>query len=164
MKNTALRIFAIALAALSLTACDSLHNLIATPPADFTGKYADTQLVLGDVCGTPRDAEMHISVDTLIAEDDTSLHEFTADVVIYGAGEDGATVTAGADWSVSGASKNYNSGFVPGFGTVSLAPSEEGFAGTATIHDVTCIQPGVDGAEDVTTHERVTFEFNAKQQ
>ena len=163
MKNTAFRIIPLAVATLLLSGCGTISNLIATPPADLTGKYADTSLVLEDVCGAHRDAEFHLSVDTMIAEDDTSLHQFSANVIIFGAGEDGSAITTSAEWSVPGTNKAYNSGFVEGLGTITLASSEEGFAGTATLHDVTCVTQN-EGGEEVTTHERVTFNFKAEEQ
>jgi len=157
-----LQIAALALAALTLSACDTLHDLVKVPPADYTGTYADLDVAFGPVCGLPRNGEVHLKISTQIAED-VSVHTITASTVIYDAGEGGETLTTSAEWTVNGTAKNLNSGAIDDFGHVTLKKDADRFIGRITLYNVECVTPAPDpGQPDTITYGRVTVAFEAR--
>lgn len=152
----------LAFAALTLSACDTLNDLIQTPAADYSGTYADLNVNFGQVCGLPRKGEVQIKIDTKVVED-VSVHTITATAVIYDAGQGGQTLTSSAQWSVNGSAKNLNSGAIDDFGSVVLSKDGYTFKGNMTIYNVECLTPSTDPSQpDTTTYGRVVASFEAK--
>lgn len=150
---------AITLAALTLTACGAIKDLLKTPPVDLTGAYADLSVDYGEVCGAARQGEFHLAIDTEIT-DDGALHDLTATAVIYDAGKNDQTITAVARWT--GKDDRLSSGAVDRFGTVTLIPEGSGYKGTVTLYNVECTWADPDDPTDTTTtYERVEATFHA---
>lgn len=153
---------AITLATLTLTACGVLADVFAAPPADHTGTYADPKVDYGEVCGAEREGELHLAIDTRIA-DDGSLHSIDATAVIYDAGRDGRTITRTATWTARG--KGLSSGAIEDFGTVTLTPAGDGYEGVVTLFNVECAGPDPDDpGKTITTYERAQARFQAARQ
>lgn len=153
---------AITLAALTLTACGAIKDLLKTPPVDLTGAYADLSVDYGEVCGAARQGEFHLAIDTEIT-DDGSLHSIDATAVIYDAGRDGRTITKTATWTARG--KSLSSGAIEDFGTVTLTPAGDGYEGVVTLFNVECTGPDPDDpSKTITTYERAQARFQAARQ
>lgn len=149
------------LAALALSACDTLNSLVSVPPADYTGTYADMDVSFGDVCGVPRKGEVHLRINTQIVED-ASVHDLTLTTVIFDAGADGTTITNDAAWRVNGSVKSLNSGAITDFGTINLTKDGSTFPGRVTIYNVECVTPAPEPSQpDLITYARVTVPFTA---
>jgi len=159
-----LHITTLLVATITFSACDSLNSLISTPPADYTGTYADMDVDFGAVCGVPRKGEVHLRISTETGED-ASVHDLTLTSVIFDAGADGETITHEATWRVNGRLKNLNSGAIADFGTVTLARDGSNFSGHVTIYNVECATPATDPSKpDLITYTRVTVPFKATAQ
>jgi hypothetical protein len=132
MQRT-LTLLSLALAALLLSGCGFIKDIVTPPPPDYSGNYKASGLVFQNMCGEDRTSTLYLGVSSEVGDSESS-HTFTMSLFV----SDVISTPRTGSWTTSGATGSLSSPVMGDIVVTNVTRVPNGFTGSVEILNFAC--------------------------